>query len=138
MKRALNIKWQDRKRYLGLPLSFTKYYLTEDRLFVERGLFTSVHDEVMLFRVRDTQVVRTLWQKLFGCGTVIVYSADKNQPQLRLESVKTPLGAKETLVKLVEEARRKNRVYGSEMIMDGPHDSPGCPGHEEGPEDEPL
>ncbi|MBQ8537698.1 MAG: PH domain-containing protein [Clostridia bacterium] len=122
------IHWQDRKRYFGLPISFTKYFVTDDRLFMERGLFTSVHDEVMLFRVRDTQVVRTLWQKLFGCGTVIVYSADKSQPQLRLESIKDPLNTKEILVKLVEEARRKNRVYGSEMIMDAaaPHEHD-CP-----------
>ena len=37
--RKMNYIWQDRKRtFLGLPWSFTKYMLTEDRLFVEKGL----------------------------------------------------------------------------------------------------
>ena len=36
-----NVIWSDRKRTLfGLPLSFTKYILTEDRLFVQTGFFT--------------------------------------------------------------------------------------------------
>lgn len=35
-----NVIWSDRKRTLfGLPLSFTKYILTEDRLFVQTGFF---------------------------------------------------------------------------------------------------
>ena len=32
-----NIIWHDRKRYLGLPISFTKYSMSEDRLFVEKN-----------------------------------------------------------------------------------------------------
>ena len=33
---AVNIKflWKDRKRYLGMPLSFTRYQLSDDRLFL--------------------------------------------------------------------------------------------------------
>jgi len=26
--------WKDRKRYLGLPLSFTRYAMSEDRLYL--------------------------------------------------------------------------------------------------------
>ena len=29
--------WTDRKRHFGLPISFTKYSLSEDRLFRETG-----------------------------------------------------------------------------------------------------
>ena len=59
--------WQDRKRtFLGLPLSFTKYMLNEDRIFVEKGFFNSVLDEEHLYRVRDVRVTRHLGQKLFG------------------------------------------------------------------------
>ena len=32
-------KWKDRKRHLGMPLSFTRYALSEDRLFLEVGFF---------------------------------------------------------------------------------------------------
>ena len=36
--------WRDRKRYLGMPLSFTRYMLSEDRLFLSRG-FLSIQDD---------------------------------------------------------------------------------------------
>ena len=35
---AINIEylWKDRKRYLGMPISFTRYFLSEDRLLFLR------------------------------------------------------------------------------------------------------
>ena len=45
----INYIWKDRKRtFLGLPWSFTKYKLTEDRLFIETGFFNSIENEVRL------------------------------------------------------------------------------------------
>ena len=29
--------WQDRKRFLGMPITFTKYSMSEDRLFIKKG-----------------------------------------------------------------------------------------------------
>ena len=67
--------WQDRKHtFLGLPLSFTRYMMTEERLFVEKGFLNSVLDEENLYRVRDVRVTRTLGQRIFGLGTVTVFS----------------------------------------------------------------
>ena len=45
--------WQDRKRHLGLPISFTRYALSEDRLFLSEGFLNIRDDEVLLYRVRD-------------------------------------------------------------------------------------
>ena len=37
---TINVVWKDRKRnFLGLPWTFTKYSLSEDRFFIEKGLF---------------------------------------------------------------------------------------------------
>ena len=33
-KEKIAYAWKDRKRFLGLPLSFTRYMLSEDRLFL--------------------------------------------------------------------------------------------------------
>ncbi len=125
--------WQDRKRtFLGLPLSFTKYMLTEDRLFVEKGLLTTVLDEENLYRVRDVRVTRTLGQKLFGLGTVTVYSTDTSNGETILKSIKHPIEVKEEIVRLVELARKKNNIRASEMLIDAPdplcdHDGDGIP-----------
>ncbi len=40
--------WSDRKRILGLPITFTKYYLSDDRLFMEKGLLNMRQDENVL------------------------------------------------------------------------------------------
>ena len=45
--------WKDRKRYFGLPLSFTRYALSDDRLFISVGFLSIKDDEVLLYRVRN-------------------------------------------------------------------------------------
>ena len=45
IKDGLEYLWTDKKRTLfGLPLSFTRYYLTESRLITRIGLLTVVED----------------------------------------------------------------------------------------------
>ena len=125
--------WQDRKRtFLGLPLSFTRYMLSEDRLFVEKGFLNSVLDEENLYRVRDIRVTRSLWQKLFRLGTVTVYSTDASNGETELKSIKNPIEVNEEIVRLVEEARKKHGIRASEMLMGNPthecdHDGDGGP-----------
>ena len=47
------VVWKDRKRICGLPITFTKYSMSEDRLFLETGLLNTRQEEVILYRVRD-------------------------------------------------------------------------------------
>lgn len=56
----LDIIWKDRKRYLGLPLSFTRYALSEDRLFQSIGFLNIRDEEILLYRIRDINTTRTL------------------------------------------------------------------------------
>ncbi len=107
--------WQDRKRtFLGLPLSFTKYMLNEERIFVEKGFFNAVLDEENLYRVRDVRVSRSLGQRIFGLGTVTVFATNG---ETVLESIKNPIEVKEEIVRLVEAARKKHNIRASEMLM---------------------
>ena len=110
--------WKDRKRFWGMPLSFTRYALSEDRLFLSIGLFSIRDDEMLLYRVRDIAVKRTLWQRLFGVGTVTVVSSDKTMPTLGIKNVRDPLMVKELIHEHVEESKRKNRVRVSEVSGD--------------------
>ncbi len=111
--------WKDRKRYLGLPLSFTRYSLSEDRLFLSVGFFSIRDDEVLLYRVRDIITQRSLWQRLFGVGTVTVISSDKSQPTLVLKNIKNPLRVKELLHERVEEMKLQRRVRVGEIMASG-------------------
>ena len=115
---AINIVylWKDRKRYFGMPLSFTCYCLSEDRLFISEGFLTIRDDEVLLYRVRDIDTRRSLWQRLFGVGTVTVLSSDKTMPTLVLKNIKDPVMVKELIHKQVEEMKIKRRVRFGEIM----------------------
>ena len=117
---AINIQhlWKDRKRYLGMPLSFTRYMLTEDRLSVSVGFLNIKDDEILLYRVRDIDTNRTLWQRIFGVGTVTVLSSDKTMPTLELKNIKDPLMVKELIHKQVEEMKIQRRVRLNEINGD--------------------
>jgi uncharacterized membrane protein YdbT with pleckstrin-like domain len=108
--------WKDRRRRMGMPLSFTRYALSEDRLFLSVGFFSIRDDELLLYRVRDITTRRSLWQRLFGVGTVTVISSDKSQPTLELKNVKNPLMVKELLHERVEEMKLKRRVRVGEIM----------------------
>lgn len=118
---AINIVylWKDRKRYFGLPISFTKYALSEDRLFVSVGLLNIKDDEVLLYRVRDIDTSRTLWQRLFGVGTVTVMSSDKSMPNMVLKNIKDPVHTKELIHNQVEEMKLRRRVRFGEIMGEG-------------------
>ena len=122
---SINIEclWKDRKRHLGLPLSFTRYQLSEDRLFVSEGFLNIKDDEVLLYRVRDIDTRRSLWQRLFGVGTVTVISSDKTMPTLVLKNIKDPIFVKELIHKQVEEMKIQRRVrFGEIMTTDSGDD----------------
>ena len=110
--------WQDRKRYFGMPISFTRYALSEDRLFTSVGFLNIKDDEILLYRVRDIDTNRSLWQRLFGVGTVTVMSSDKTMPNLVLQNIKDPVAVKELLHKQVEEMKIKRRVRFGEIMTD--------------------
>ena len=108
--------WKDRKRYFGLPLSFTRYALSEDRLFISVGFLNIKDDEVLLYRVRDIDTERNLFQRLFGVGTVTVMSSDKTMPNLVLKNIKDPVMVKEIIHKQVEDMKIKRRVRVGEIM----------------------
>ena len=117
------IIWKDRKRYLGLPLSFTRYSLSDDRLFLSVGFLNIQDEEVLLYRIRDINTTRTLWQRLFGVGTVTVVSSDKSMPTIVLKNVKDPMTVKELLHQQVEEMKIRRRVRVGEIMTSSMDDN---------------
>lgn len=97
--------WRDKKRYLGLPISFTTYSVSNDRLFRDTGVFNRKYEEVLLYRVRDISLSRSLGQMLFGVGTITIFSSDKSANKLEIVNVKSPKQVKELIHELVEEAK---------------------------------
>lgn len=121
MRKKPDYLWHDRRRRLGMPLSFTRYGLSEDRLFLEKGLLSTNFDEILLYRVRDISLKISLFQRLFGVGTITVQSSDKSLPTLELKNIKRPRETKELIHQTVEELKIARRMRVGETIYT--HDS---------------
>ena len=110
------ILWQDRKRYLGLPLSFTIYSFSKNKFYMKTGIFNTKSEEILLYRILDITYKQTFGQKIFGVGSVILNTADKTTPVLEIKSIKTPDRVRKALSTLVEQRRDEKRVTGKEMF----------------------
>ena len=120
--------WQDRKRnFLGLPWTFTKYSLDQDRLYINTGFLNTTEDEIRLYRITDITLKRSFWQRLFGLGTIHCDSSDVTQQNFDIRNIKHPKEVKDMLSKLVDECRIRNRVYTSENVNAHPHEHEGEP-----------
>ena len=114
--KSIQYIWKDRKRIFGMPITFTRYRLSEDRLFCEKGFLNIQQDEVLLYRVRDLQLNMKLTQRIFGVGTICVVSSDKSVPHLDLVNIKNPREVKELVHRSVEEAKDKRRMRTMEIM----------------------
>lgn len=115
----IRILWQDRKRPIfGLPLSFTKYKLLEDKLLIDTGILSVNQEEVRLYRIMDLTLKRSIWQRIFGVGTIHCCSADKSTPEFDIKDIKNAFEVKEILSSQVEKERDKKRVSGREFFSD--------------------
>ena len=115
--------WTDRKRIIfGLPWTFTKYALTEDKLLIRKGFLNLQEEEIRLYRIMDVTLKRSLWERMFGLGTIHCCSADKSTPEFDILHVKNSLNVKNFLSDEVERERNERRV-GLREFMDSDGES---------------
>ena len=112
-KYTVNILWKDRRRRLGMPLSFQRYRLGEDRLFYEKGFLSTTVDDILLYRVRDISVKISFWQRLTGVGTVTVNSSDQTMPVLVMRDIKRPVRLKKCFINRAK--KRKSPIASAIM-----------------------
>ena len=116
----LKVLWKDRKRPIfGLPLSFTKYQLLEDKLLIDSGILSVNQEEIRLYRIMDVTLKKSIWQRIFGVGTIHCCSADKSTPEFDIKDIKNPFEVKELLSSQIEKQRDQKRVSGREFFDDG-------------------
>lgn len=101
--------WTDKKRILGMPISFTRYSLVSSpewiKLFVSAGLLSTSIEEVNLYRVYDIKIYQSFGQKLFGVGTITLFSNDVTSPLTEICNIKDPYKVRNMLAEYIEEAR---------------------------------
>ncbi len=113
-----NYVWKDRKRIIfGLPWTFTRYYLTEEKLIIDTGFINRREEEIRLYRILDITLNRPLGQRLWGLGTVHLCTADKTTSEMDIKRVKNSREFKELLSDLVEKERNEKRIAGREYMF---------------------
>ena len=116
MLEEIKVLWKDRKRICGLPITFTKYSLSEDRLFVEAGLLNIKQEELLLYRVQDISLKLSLGQRIFGVGSVLVQSSDRSTPVLEIKNIRQPRQVKELIHQQVEKMKLARRMRVGEVL----------------------
>ena len=90
---GVEVMWRDRKRWLGLPWTFTRYYLAKKegewvKLFRHKGLLSARIDEINVYRCFDLTLQQSLADKIFRTGTIEVESNDAAAPVFHLRHTK--------------------------------------------------
>ncbi len=111
--------WRDRKRTIfGLPLSFTVYTLTEEKLIIESGFLSKKEEEIRLYRIMDLTLNRPFGQRMFGLGTIHCCTGDKSTPEFDILKIKKSSEVKNLLSDLIEKQRDAKRIATREYISD--------------------
>ena len=118
-----DVVWKDRKRIIfGLPWTFTRYSLTQEKLVIDTGFISRKEDEIRLYRILDVTLDRPLSQRIWGLGTIRLNTADKTSPEVSIKRIKNAKAVKELLSDLVEKERDEKRIGAREFMGYGDMD----------------
>lgn len=121
MNEPNTIVWQDRKHHLWFPWSFTKYYIENDRLMIQSGLFSTTLEETLLYRIVDITMKQGLGGKIFGTGNLIIRAKVDTTPEIILENIANPARIRTMLSQMVEDSRQNRNVVGKEFYGSRDH-----------------
>ncbi len=123
------MEFRERKRWIffGLPFTFTVYTVKEEVITVDTGFLSKEENDCYMYKVQDVTLKTSLWERIFGLGTIICYTGDTTSPQLNMVHIKNARAIKDFILEQSEVARRKRRTLntldigtdGADFDMDG-------------------
>jgi len=91
-------------------LKMTYYEVTPERVEWSRGILDRRVDNLDMFRVIDLKMRRSIFDCIFGIGTVGLITTDKTDPEFVFEKVRGPRRLYDIIKKASLDADRQNRV----------------------------
>jgi uncharacterized membrane protein YdbT with pleckstrin-like domain len=106
------MSFSERKRikFFGLPFSFTKYFISEDKIVITAGFLDITEDDAYMYKIQDVRLTRSLSERMFKLGTITCYTGDTTHPELILLHIRHSGEIKDFIMDQSEEARRKRRA----------------------------
>ena len=105
-----------RTAFLGLPLFFTTYTITDELLTIKEGLLKITENDCYLYKIQDVTLTRTLTERMFGLGTITCHTGDTTNPVLTLSHIKNANEIKDYILKVSDELRLKRRTINTVNI----------------------
>ena len=97
------------------------FELTSERLKITSGVINQHVDEIELYRIKDSQLVRVWWMRLTGLASVSLETSDRTMPNLVIPAIRGGGDMRELRRKQVELRRDKKHVR--ELDLDEVADS---------------
>lgn len=115
------VGFRERKRWVffGLPFTFTVYTVKEDTITINTGLLKTVENDCYMYKVQDVEHTASLFERIFGLGTIVCYTGDTTHPKLFLEHIRNSKEVKNYILETSEAARRKRRTLNTLDIGSG-------------------
>lgn len=87
------------------------YRIDEERLMIQRGVFTVDRDYIELYRVVDYDESSSVLQRMFGIKNVSIYSGDRTMPKLEMIGISSDMDIITIIRKKVEKCKKERGVY---------------------------
>ncbi len=112
------LRFEERKRwgFFGLPFTFTVYKIYDNDIQVVSGLLTSKENDCYMYRVSDVELTMTLFQRMFGLGTVHCFTSDVTDKNLVLTNIRNAREIKDFIYQAAEESKRRRRTVNMQDI----------------------
>jgi len=107
--RIMGFVEKKRVKFFGLPLSFTKYTITDEKVTITSGFLSITEDDAYMYKIQDVRLTRSLAERLFKIGTITCYTGDTTHPELDMVHIKHSSEIKDFIMQASEESRRKRR-----------------------------
>lgn len=109
--------WEDKMRIFGMPISFTKYQLTDEKLVISEGFLNLSRRQIQLYRMKDFSATQSLGDRIFGVGDIKIISTDPQDPTFVIRKIKNPWQVLEILNEAVQIAYEETGVRPSELYI---------------------
>ncbi len=86
------------------------FELTNERLRITSGVINQTMDEIELYRVKDTMILRPWWMRITGLASISLQTSDRTLPTLVIPAIRGGREVREALRRKVETQRERKRV----------------------------
>ncbi len=108
--------WQDYKKILGLTWPFTRFTLTNKKMYIEKGILRYTLNEIQLIRVQDVYLRQSIIERLLGLGSVVLKSSDRTAEVTIIGSISKPHERKHSISETAEKYKIKRGVTSNQFI----------------------